>query len=88
MDRFEIADKLHSAAIHLLRRLQRREPIQDSARRAIGPVVVVFAGPVTMSQLAAAEQVACPHLAAGEGTGAGGPCCGASRTKPTRVCSA
>jgi DNA-binding MarR family transcriptional regulator len=54
----EVADRLHSAAIHLLRRVRQ----VDQAGR-LGPArlsalsVVVFAGPVTLGQLAEAEQV-------------------------------
>ncbi len=57
------ADQLHSAAIHLLRRLRR----QDSAS-SIGPAqlsalsVLVFAGPRTLGKLAAAEQVKPPTM--------------------------
>lgn len=57
------ADRLHSAAIHLLRRVRR----QDSAT-GIGPAqlsalsVLVFAGPKTLGELAAAEQVKPPTM--------------------------
>jgi DNA-binding MarR family transcriptional regulator len=57
------ADQLHSAALHLLRRLRK----QDSAA-GIGPAqlsalsVLVFAGPKTLGQLAAAEQVKPPTM--------------------------
>jgi DNA-binding MarR family transcriptional regulator len=57
------ADQLHSVAIHLLRRLRR----QDSAS-GIGPAqlsalsVLVFAGPKTLGQLAAVEQVKPPTM--------------------------
>ncbi|NIP56771.1 MAG: MarR family transcriptional regulator [Gemmatimonadetes bacterium] len=52
------ADRLHSAAIHLLRRLR----VVDRETGLSGPrlsalSVVVFGGPVTVSELAAAEQV-------------------------------
>jgi DNA-binding MarR family transcriptional regulator len=62
-DAFEIADRLHSAAIHLLRRLRRA----DSASGIPGPrlsalSVLVFAGPMTVSELAAAEQVRPPTM--------------------------
>lgn len=58
-----VADRLHSAAIHLLRRVR----IQDEAT-GISPArlsalsVVVFAGPITMGRLAAAEQVTAPTM--------------------------
>ena len=63
MDRFEIADKLHSAAIHLLRRLRAEDnAMQLSAPRLSALSVVVFAGPVSLSDLAAAEQVRLPTI--------------------------
>ena len=52
----EVADRVHSAAIHLLRRLRVRD--QESG---IGPAqmsalsVLVFAGPRSLKELAAAE---------------------------------
>jgi DNA-binding MarR family transcriptional regulator len=63
MDRIEIADKLHSAAIHLLRRLRAEEPVSElSPTRLSALSVVVFAGPVTLSDLAKAEQVRLPTI--------------------------
>jgi DNA-binding MarR family transcriptional regulator len=58
-----LADHLHSAAIHLLRRLHK----QDEAS-GIGPArlsalsVLVFAGPMALGQLAAAERVRPPTM--------------------------
>lgn len=59
----EIADRLHSAAIHLLRRLRRI----DTATGVSGPAlsalsVVVHAGPITLGALAGAEQVRPPSM--------------------------
>src|ERR1700745_4494123 len=61
---WELADRLHSAAIHLLRRLR----IQDLAS-GIGPAklsalsVLVFSGrPLTLAELAAAEQIKNPTM--------------------------
>src|SRR5215469_4523027 len=61
---WELADRLHSAAIHLLRRLR----IQDLAS-GVGPAklsalsVLVFAGrPLSLAELAAAEQVKNPTM--------------------------
>jgi DNA-binding MarR family transcriptional regulator len=59
----ETADRLHSLAIHLLRRLRK----VDEATGLSGPrlsalSVVVFAGPVTLTELAAAEQVKPPTM--------------------------
>src|SRR5437899_7028034 len=58
-----IADRLHSAAIHLLRRLR----VEDKALGLTGPrasalSVIVFRGPLTMSALADAEQVRRPTI--------------------------
>jgi DNA-binding MarR family transcriptional regulator len=58
-----VADRLHSAAIHLLRRLR----VEDKAMgltptRASALSVLVFRGPVTMSELAEAEQVRRPTI--------------------------
>ena len=60
---FATADRLHSAAIHLLGSLR----AEDSASGLSGPrlsalSVVVFAGPIAMSALAAAEQVRPPTM--------------------------
>ncbi len=58
-----VADRLHSAAIHLLRTVRRQD-----ARLGIGPTglsalsVLVFGGPRTIGQLAAAEQVTLPTM--------------------------
>ena len=63
MEPFEIADKLHSAAIHLLRRLRAEDAETGlSAPRLSALSVVVFAGPVALSDLAAAEQVRLPTI--------------------------
>lgn len=59
----DIADRLHSAAIHLLRRVR----VQDVAS-GISPArlsalsVIVFGGPVSLRDLARAEQVRPPTM--------------------------
>ena len=54
----DTADALHSAAIHLLRRLRTQDDTLGlSAPRLSALSVVVFGGPVTVTQLASAEQV-------------------------------
>src|SRR5467141_5309142 len=58
-----VADRLHSAAIHLLRRLR----VEDKAIGLTGPrasalSVIVFRGPLTMGALADAEQVRRPTI--------------------------
>ena len=60
---WEMADRLHSAAIHLLRRLRVRD-----RESGIGPAqlsalsVLVFGGPKSLGQLADAEQVRPPTM--------------------------
>lgn len=59
----DLADRLHSAAIHLLRRVRR----EDVSSGLPGPQlsalsVIVFAGPITLGALADAEQVRPPTM--------------------------
>ncbi len=59
----EIADRLHSAAIHLLRSLRRQDEATGiTAPRLSALSVLVFGGPLTLSELAAAEQVRPPTM--------------------------
>ena len=59
----ELADQLHSAAIHLLRKLRREDAASGlSAPRLSALSVVVFGGPLTLGDLAAAEQVRPPTM--------------------------
>src|SRR5687768_2638233 len=58
-----LADRLHSAAIHLLRRLRRVDAKTGlSGPRLSALSVVVFGGPLTLGELAAAEQVKPPTM--------------------------
>jgi DNA-binding MarR family transcriptional regulator len=58
-----LADGLHSAAIHLLRRLRRSDPDTGlSPARLSALSVVAFAGPLRISDLARAEQVRTPTI--------------------------
>jgi DNA-binding MarR family transcriptional regulator len=63
LSNFALADRLHSAAIHLLRGVRREDaeaglpPAQLSALS-----VVVFGGPLTVGRLAEAEQVRSPTM--------------------------
>jgi DNA-binding MarR family transcriptional regulator len=60
---FETADRLHSAAIHLLRRLRRQDASTGLAAPRLSALsVVVFRGPITLTELAAAEQVRAPTM--------------------------
>ena len=57
----DVADSLHSAAIHLLRRVRREDEATGlTGARLSALSVVVFGGPLTVGQLAAAEQVRSP----------------------------
>jgi DNA-binding MarR family transcriptional regulator len=62
-DPFAIGDRLHSAAIHLLRRVRARD-----LAMGIGPAqlsalsVLVFGGPRSLGELAQAEQVRPPTM--------------------------
>ena len=58
-----VADRLHSAAIHLLRRLRvEDEALGISAPRLSVLSVLVFAGPKRMGELARIEQVEPPTM--------------------------
>jgi DNA-binding MarR family transcriptional regulator len=59
----EVADRIHSAAIHLLRGLRRQDDRWGlSAPRLSALSVVVFAGPITLGKLARLEQVRPPTM--------------------------
>ena len=54
----EAADRFHSAAIHALRHVRREDPATGlSAARLSALSVLVFGGPRTLGELAAAEHV-------------------------------
>ena len=59
----EVADRLHSAAIHLLRRVRKVDEASGlSAARLSALSVLVFGGPTTLGELARAEQVSAPTI--------------------------
>ena len=59
----EIADRLHSAAIHLLRRVRKVDEATGlSAARLSALSVLVFGEPTTVGALARAEQVSAPTM--------------------------
>src|SRR5215831_16597733 len=59
----DLADRLHSAAIHLLRRLRREDDASGLPAPQLSALsVIVFAGPVTLGALADAEQVRPPTI--------------------------
>jgi len=50
----ELADRLHSAAIHLLRRLRRQDDASGLPAPQLSALsVIVFGGPITLGDLAA-----------------------------------
>jgi DNA-binding MarR family transcriptional regulator len=58
-----LADRLHSAAIHLLRRVRREDDVTGlSAARLSALSVIVFGGPIRISALARAEHVRTPTM--------------------------
>ena len=58
-----IADRLHSAAIHLLRRVRKQDVATGEGPARVSALsVLVFGGPKTMGELAAAEQVKPPTM--------------------------
>ncbi len=58
-----VASRLHAAAIHLLRRLRAEDAgVGITPARLSALSVLVFGGPCSISELAAAEQVAVPTM--------------------------
>ena len=58
-----VADRLHSTALHLLRRLRRQDGATGEGPARLSALsVLVFAGPRTLKELAAAEQVKPPTM--------------------------
>lgn len=62
-DAREVADRLHSAAIHLLRRVRKVDDASGlSAARLSALSVLVFGGSSTIGELARVEQVSAPTM--------------------------
>jgi len=58
-----LADRLHSATIHLLRRVRRQDAaLGEGPARLSALSVLVFGGPTTLGGLASAEQVKPPTM--------------------------
>jgi DNA-binding MarR family transcriptional regulator len=58
-----VADRLHSAAIHLLRRVRQQDVATGEGPARLSALsVLVFGGPKTLGELAAAEQVKPPTM--------------------------
>ena len=61
--RFDVADRLHSAAIHLLRHARKQDALAGVGPARLSALsVLVFGGPMALAQLAAAEQVKAPTM--------------------------
>src|SRR3954469_10729577 len=59
----ELADRLHSTAIHLLRRVRKQDvAVGQGPARLSALSVLVFGGTKTLGELAAAEQVKPPTM--------------------------
>jgi DNA-binding MarR family transcriptional regulator len=59
----QVADRLHSAAIHLLRRVRKQDVATGEGPARLSALsVLVFGGPKTLGELAAAEQVKPPTM--------------------------
>jgi DNA-binding MarR family transcriptional regulator len=58
-----VADHLHSAAIHLLRHVRKQDTASGEGPARLSALsVLVFGGPKTLKELAAAEQVKAPTM--------------------------
>jgi DNA-binding MarR family transcriptional regulator len=61
--RLEAADRVHSAAIHLLRYARQQDVVaRQGPARLSALSVLVFGGPMALGQLAAVEQVKAPTM--------------------------
>src|SRR5438477_13081918 len=62
-ERSALADRLHSLAIHLLRRVKRGDDAAGlSAPRLSALSVVIYRGPISLTELARAEGVTAPTM--------------------------
>ena len=63
LDRFAVADRLHSAAIHLLRHARRQDVLSRQGPARLSALsVLAFGGPMALGQLAEVEQVKAPTM--------------------------
>ena len=61
--RLEVADRLHSASIHLLRHARKQDVLSKVGPARLSALsILVFGGPMALGQLAAAEQVKAPTM--------------------------
>jgi DNA-binding MarR family transcriptional regulator len=62
-ERLKVADRLHSAAIHLLRYARMQDMLSRQGPARLSALsVLVFGGPMTLGQLATVEQVKPPTM--------------------------
>jgi DNA-binding MarR family transcriptional regulator len=61
-NRSDVANRLHSAAIHLLRRARRTDPLTGVSPAQLSALSVLMSGPKTLGDLATAEQVRPPTM--------------------------
>jgi DNA-binding MarR family transcriptional regulator len=61
-DQRQTADRLHSAAIHLLRRVRRTDALTGVPAAQLSALSVLMGGPRTLGELANAEQVRPPTM--------------------------
>jgi DNA-binding MarR family transcriptional regulator len=61
-DAASLAERLHAAAIHLLRRLRRTDTLTGISPAQLSALSVLMGGPRTLGELAAAEQVRPPTM--------------------------
>jgi DNA-binding MarR family transcriptional regulator len=62
-ERMQVADRLHSAAIHILRYARKQDELSRQGPARLSALsVLVFGGPMTLGQLAVAEQVKPPTM--------------------------
>jgi DNA-binding MarR family transcriptional regulator len=62
-DTAKVADRLHSVAVHLLRRIRKQDAATGEGPARLSALsVLVFGGPTTLGELAAAEQVRPPTM--------------------------
>jgi DNA-binding MarR family transcriptional regulator len=60
--RVEVADRLHSAAIHLLRHARKRDVAAGIGPAQLSALSVLVFGPMALGQLAVTEQVKAPTM--------------------------
>lgn len=62
LDPVSLADRLHSAAIHLLRRLRRTDPDTGVTAAQLSALSLLMGGPKRLGDMAGGEQVKAPTM--------------------------